>query len=91
MQPSQPPRRQPTRAVAAHHRARAAAVWEYRVVQAPRELSRADLRQLLTELAEYEGWNVHTVRLYEGGRRKVRLRRKVIRQRRPQTLLGPPA
>lgn len=65
-----------------HRKARAAAVWEYRTVEAHRDMTRADLCQVLTELAEYEGWNLHTVRHYQSGRRKVSLRRKVIRQRR---------
>lgn len=67
----------------AHAKARAAAVWEYRSVRAHPDMSKSELRQLLAELAEYEGWNVHTVRLYHSGLRKVSLRRKVIRQRRP--------
>lgn len=70
---------------AAHHKARAAAVWEYRTVEAHRDMTRADLCQVLTELAEYEGWHLHTVRHYHSGKRTVSLRRKVIRQRRPQS------
>ncbi|WP_462417555.1 DUF5703 family protein [Kytococcus sp. Marseille-QA3725] len=70
----------------AHAKARAAAVWEYRTVEAHRDMSRSELCQLLTELAEYEGWHLHTVRHHQSGKRRVSLRRKVIRQRRPQVV-----
>ncbi|HEY9523008.1 MAG TPA: DUF5703 family protein [Thermopolyspora sp.] len=45
----------------------------------PRETSREAARQVLTEHAEYGGWELHRLRLYPDGRRRVRLRRRVIR------------
>ncbi|SNC59891.1 hypothetical protein SAMN05445756_0163 [Kytococcus aerolatus] len=66
----------------AHRKARAAAVWEYRTVHADRDMSRSDLRRLLAEMAEYEGWTLHRVALYHGGGRRVSLRRKKIKVQR---------
>jgi hypothetical protein len=53
--------------------------YEYRVLQLPRTLSRADARRLLTEQAEYGRWELSRVRLYAGGVRRVWLRRRIIR------------
>ena len=56
--------------------------YEYRVLTFPRQASRAEVKQALTEAAEYEHWEIDWVRLYFGGRRRVRLRRRIIRVRR---------
>jgi Family of unknown function (DUF5703) len=56
--------------------------YEYRVLQIPRTLSRADARRLLTEEAEYGRWELSRVRLYAGGARRVWLRRRIIRVQR---------
>jgi hypothetical protein len=56
--------------------------YEYRVLQLPRGLSRADARKMLTEHAEYGRWELSRVRLYEGGARQVWLRRRIIRVKR---------
>jgi hypothetical protein len=56
--------------------------YEYRVLQLPRTLSRADARRLLTEHAEYGRWELSRVRLYSGGVRRVWLRRRIIRVQR---------
>jgi hypothetical protein len=53
--------------------------YEYRVLTLPREATRAEVRQLLTEHAEYGHWELARLRLYLGGHRKVWLRRKIIR------------
>ena len=53
--------------------------FEYRVLTLSRETSRADVRRLLTEHAEYGRWELARVRLFMGGGRKVWLRRKIIR------------
>lgn len=53
--------------------------YEYRLLTVPRHLSRAELRRLLAEHAEYGHWELARVRLYMGGARKVWLRRKIIR------------
>jgi hypothetical protein len=56
--------------------------YEYRVLQLPRSLSRAEARRLLTEHAEYGHWELSRVRLYAGGMRQVWLRRRIIRVQR---------
>jgi len=45
----------------------------------PRTASRGEVRQLLTEQAEYGKWELARLRLYVGGYRKVWLRRRIIR------------
>ena len=45
--------------------------YEYRVLQLPRTVSRADARRLLTEQAEYGSWELSKVRLYAGGARRI--------------------
>lgn len=56
--------------------------YEYRVLQLPVAVSRADARALLTEHAEYGHWELARVRLFTGGTRKVWLRRRIIRVQR---------
>ena len=56
--------------------------YEYRTLQVPGALSRADVRAMLTEHAEYGHWELARVRLFRGGVRKVWLRRKIIRVQR---------
>jgi hypothetical protein len=43
--------------------------------------SRTSVCRLLTEAAEYHGWEIELVRRTPDGKRSVRLRRKVIRMR----------
>ena len=57
----------------------AAGDYEYRLLTVPRHTSRAELRRMLAEHAEYGHWELALVRLYMGGSRKVWLRRKIIR------------
>lgn len=54
---------------------------EYQVerVRLPRHLSRRATRQLLTEQAEYGGWEVDRLRRYADGTREVWVRRKIIK------------
>ncbi len=56
--------------------------YEYRVLSFGREMTGGDLRQLLTDHAEYGHWELARTRLYIGGRRRVWLRRKIIRVQR---------
>ncbi|MFD1718071.1 DUF5703 family protein [Georgenia deserti] len=56
-----------------------AAYYEYRTVTLPKNVSRGDVRQLLTDEAEYGRWELARTRLYVGGTRKVWLRRKAMR------------
>lgn len=55
--------------------------YEYRVLTLPRSTSRSDARRLLTEEAEYGRWELARTLLFEGGVRKVWLRRRIIRVR----------
>ena len=56
--------------------------YEYRVLQLPAAVSRADVRAMLAEQAEYGRWELARVRLFRGGARKVWLRRRIIRVQR---------
>jgi hypothetical protein len=60
--------------------------YEFERFRLPRTASRAAVRQLLTERAEYGGWELARLRLYADGTRKVELRRRIIRVRRPLAL-----
>lgn len=51
--------------------------FEWRVVDIPRDVSRADARSLLTEQAEYGRWELARSQLFLGGARRVWLRRRV--------------
>lgn len=56
--------------------------YEYRTLRFTRQISRGDIRQALTDEAEYGHWELARMRLYVGGHRQVWLRRKIIRVRR---------
>nr|KEP24702.1 hypothetical protein DA06_16780 [Georgenia sp. SUBG003] len=71
-------------AVGRRRAASSTAYYEYRTVTLPRDLSRGDVRRLLTEEAEYGRWELARTRLYMGGTRKIWLRRKAMRV--PSTL-----
>ena len=47
----------------------------------PAPLARSAVRQLLTEQAEYGGWELTRLRRYRDGTRDVWIRRKIIRVR----------
>jgi hypothetical protein len=55
--------------------------YEFQRFRLSRELSRSAVRRLLTERAEYGGWELARLRLYADGSRKVELRRRIIRVR----------
>lgn len=57
--------------------------YEFRDVYVPRGVTRAATTRLLTDHAEYGHWELATLRLYPDGSRRVRLRRRIIRQLRP--------
>jgi hypothetical protein len=61
---------------------RAMTEYEFRVLTFPRDVSRSDVRQAITDQAEYGHWELARSRLYLGGARKVWLRRRIIRVRR---------
>ncbi|GHG53265.1 hypothetical protein GCM10011331_18670 [Flavimobilis marinus] len=55
--------------------------YEFRVVSIPPATSRSDARRMLTDEAEYGRWELARSLLYQGGARKVWLRRRIIRAR----------
>lgn len=57
--------------------------WEYDQLTLPRDLSRNAVNRFLVERAEVGGWELRSVRIKEDGVRRVVLRRKIIRQPRP--------
>lgn len=66
------------------HRRPAAPATEYELRQLvlPRGTSRSAARQLLTDSAEHEGWELSRLRLFQDGTRRITLRRRIIRVRR---------
>ncbi|WP_245703191.1 DUF5703 family protein [Raineyella antarctica] len=62
-------------------RQRPDADYDVRRLTIDREMSRNALRQMLTEEAEREGWELHRLRRYRDGRREVWMRRRIIRVR----------
>ncbi|WP_269855063.1 DUF5703 family protein [Streptomyces sp. RPT161] len=54
--------------------------YEFQDVYVPRGVSRSATRRLLTDHAEYGHWELDRLRLYPDGSRRVRLRRRIIRQ-----------
>jgi hypothetical protein len=55
--------------------------YEFEQLTLSREFSRNVVTRLLTDRAEYGGWELDRVRILPDGTRKVVLRRKIIRQR----------
>ncbi|RZS60554.1 DUF5703 family protein [Xylanimonas ulmi] len=53
--------------------------YEYRVLTIDRGTSVPQARRLLTDEAEYGRWELARTRLYQGGHRKVWLRRAIIK------------
>ena len=58
---------------------RPAGQFEYRVLHVPRGADRADVRQRLTDEAEYGKWELARSLVYEGGARRYWLRRRILR------------
>ena len=56
--------------------------YEFQRFWLERTHSRSAVRRLLTDAAEYDGWELDRLRLFPDGRRKVTLRRRIIRVRR---------
>lgn len=53
--------------------------YEVRVIEFGRDVPRSQIRQQLSEDAEYGHWELFRTRIYTGGRRRSWLRRKIIR------------
>jgi len=59
------------------------AEYSYLVLTLPRGTSRDAARKILADHAEYGSWELACLRLHADGSRTATLRRKIIRQRRP--------
>jgi hypothetical protein len=55
--------------------------YEFQRFSLPRTISRSAVRRMLTDRAEYGGWELARLRLFPDGSRKVELRRHIIRMR----------
>jgi hypothetical protein len=60
---------------------RAAVEYEFWDFSIPRSQSRSAVCRLLTDAAEFQGWELDRLRKDRSGQRTVRLRRKIIRVR----------
>lgn len=54
--------------------------YTYLILRLPRGTTRDAARQIMTEHAEYGGWELDRLRLHPDGTRWIQLRRKIIRQ-----------
>ncbi|MDK1345681.1 DUF5703 family protein [Streptomyces sp. 378] len=54
--------------------------YEFVDVHVPRGVSRKETARLLTDHAEYGNWELYRLSLLRDGSRRVRLRRRIIRQ-----------
>lgn len=71
-------------AAAARRALRKGVEWEFDKVTLSRDLSRNVVTRLLVERAEHGGWELDRMRITPDGTRRVILRRKIIRQVRPE-------
>ena len=55
--------------------------YEFWNLAIPRTQSRNSVCRMLTQFAEYQGWELDRLRKDSSGHRSVRLRRKIIRMR----------
>ncbi len=62
--------------------------YEFERVTISRDHSRNFVTRLLVDRAERGGWELDRLRLSPDGTRRVVLRRKIIRQRRPELVSG---
>ncbi|MGC5616989.1 DUF5703 family protein [Georgenia sp. Z1491] len=53
--------------------------YEFRTMTIPPDVGRSDARRLITAEAEYGRWELARSVLYEGGARKIVLRRRAMR------------
>jgi hypothetical protein len=61
--------------------------WEFENITLSRELSRNVVTRLLVERAEHGGWELARTRIGPDGTRRIELRRKIIRQPKPDYYL----
>ena len=55
--------------------------WQFEQVVLSRDLSKSAVTRFLVDQADTGGWELDSVRIKTDGTRRVRLRRKIIRQR----------
>ncbi len=55
---------------------------QWRIVDIPRDITRAEAAQMLSEQAEYGRWELARSQLFIGGARRVWLRRRAMRVQR---------
>lgn len=53
--------------------------YEFKRLWVPRSHSRSTVRRLLTDAAEYGGWELARLRMFPDGTRRITMRRKIIR------------
>lgn len=58
---------------------------QWRVVDIPRDITRAEAARLLSEQAEYGSWELARSVMFVGGARRVWLRRRALRVQRTDT------
>ena len=61
--------------------------FELQNVDIPRGLSRNAVRRMLTDQAEYGGWELARTRIFRDGRHTVTLRRKIIKANRSDAMV----
>lgn len=59
---------------------------QWRVVDIPRDITRAEATKILSEQAEYGRWELARSVLFVGGARRVWLRRRAMRVQRTDTI-----
>lgn len=59
---------------------------QWRVVDIPRDITRAEAARLLSEQAEYGSWELARSVMFVGGARRVWLRRRALKVQRTDTL-----
>ena len=78
--------RPPLHTAAGRRALRPGVEYEFERLTISREFSRNFVTRLLVDRAEHGGWELDRLRLSPDGTRKVVLRRKIIRQQRPEYL-----
>ncbi len=79
-----PMSRAPIQTAANRRALRPGVEYEFERLTLSREYSRNFVTRLLIDRAEHGGWELDRLRMFPDGTRKVVLRRKIIRQQRPE-------
>ncbi len=78
--------RAPLQTAAGRRALRPGLEYEFEKLTISRDFSRTFVTRMLVDRAEHGGWELDRLRLFPDGTRKVTLRRKIIRQQRPEWL-----